>query len=54
MCDEDILTATFETDERIINRHELSYTLDRSCTLPIGCFTLWTSLLGWPDTLCSN
>jgi hypothetical protein len=57
-CIESDLTSGFDgdKDEEIKERDSdnVSYTLQRSCTVLPTCFTLWTSVLGWTDTLCSN
>jgi hypothetical protein len=49
-CDESDIAG-----ETIFSRSSVSYTLSKTCTAPVGCFTLWTSSLWWTgSSLCSS
>ena len=50
------LKPTFPTDETYVSTTGDNKTVyaSKSCTIPSGCFTLWTSELWGSDTLCSN
>jgi hypothetical protein len=46
----------FLADETYVSTTADNFTVyaSQTCTIPSGCFTLWSSTLGWTDTLCTN